>query len=122
VRGGAWGAHGGSLHVWSALDGELVQSLEIAPSGLNSDVAFSPDGTVLAASGGLIPESGEEVLKLWSMPDGQLLNEINYRGVLGDIRFSPDGQQIAVKALNSEQGISLEPVWKLHSFRQPSHQ
>jgi beta-lactamase class A len=115
ATGGAWGAHGGSLHVWSALDGELVQSLEIAPSGLNGDVAFSPDGTVLAASGGFIPESGEEVLKLWSMPDGQLLHEINYRGVLGDIRFSPDGQQIAVKALNSEQGISLVRMYNVRS-------
>ncbi len=110
ASGGAWGAHGGSLHIWSALDGELVQSLEIAPSGLNGSVAFSPDGTVLAASGGFIPESGEEVLKLWSMPDGQLLHEINYRGVLGDIRFSPDEQQIAVEALNSEQGIYLYNV------------
>lgn len=105
---GTSGSIWNTLYVWRVVDGELVQSLEIAPSGSTTDVAFSPDGTVLAVNGGYIFEDKLQTLKLWSVPDWELLQEIDYAGKGGSMRFSPDGQRIAVAALGTEDRHKIE--------------
>ncbi|HEX3997686.1 MAG TPA: c-type cytochrome domain-containing protein [Pirellulales bacterium] len=59
---------------------------------------FSPDGKLLATGGGLAARSGQ--LKLWNVADGKLMREIPAaaRDTIFGVRFSPDGQYLAVAA------------------------
>lgn len=57
-------------------------------------VAFSPDGTLLAAAGGKPARGGEVVL--WNVADGALLRRIEgHRDNILDAKFSPDGATLA---------------------------
>ena len=53
-------------------------------------LAFSPDGTILAAA----TDVGE--LQLWSMRDFTRLHSIEVEGYPSDLKFSPDGKLVAV--------------------------
>ncbi len=59
---------------------------------------FSPDGKLLAASGGLAARSAE--LKIWNVADGSLARELTaaHRDTIFGVRFSPDGQYLATAA------------------------
>lgn len=58
-----------------------------------TNVAYSPDGTVLASTG------DDATVKLWRTSDGQLLRTMPYtRGSRSSLAFSPSGQTIAVAA------------------------
>ena len=56
---------------------------------------FSPDGKLLATSGGLPARSGQ--VKIWNVADGKLVREITtpHRDTVFAVRFSPDGQYLA---------------------------
>jgi WD40 repeat protein len=109
----AAGVSGGRILLWRAADGTLVRTLSIPLGGwaLNSfgvpligQVAFSPDGGLLAAgwAGSLL---------LWRPADGVLLHEYHeesYLTTIASAAFSPDGQFLAYGSSTGQ--VVLRPV------------
>jgi WD40 repeat protein len=73
-----------SVTLYNVRDGTIAQQL--AGVGSNS-VAFRADGGVLAAGG------NDGIVRIWSMPEGQLIAELErHTSAVSSIAFSPDGQ------------------------------
>jgi WD40 repeat protein len=90
-------------------DGALLRKLERSGSEVN--VAFSPDGSLLASGCNIS-------VKLWSVKDGALLRNLEYKrtptlsspgtsSICGAVAFSPDGSLLASSAAD---GVRL---WKV---------
>jgi len=75
----------GEVWLWRVSDGTLVRTLD-GRVGDVWDVAFSPDGTLLAAATG----GG---IRLWRISDGTLLRTLE--GDTSSVAFSPDGTLLA---------------------------
>jgi eukaryotic-like serine/threonine-protein kinase len=107
----AVGALGGPVVVWDLAG----TGLRAHCRGLHTDVrclAFSPDGTTLAAAGG-------GAVMLWDGATGSPLLRLHERGAQGGLAFSPDGSRIAVAsqpifAKRSDTGLG---VWELENGR-----
>ncbi|MEU6148834.1 protein kinase [Actinosynnema sp. NPDC047251] len=79
----------GVLHLWDSAKGDLIKRAQ-AHQGAAYDVAFKPDGSELVTVG----EDG--VVVLWNA-EGRELRRFSRPGtVFTAVRFSPDGQRIAV--------------------------
>jgi len=76
----------GMIEKRGTLDGELIDSLNRHPSRLY-DLAFSPDGSILAAG------FNDGYVRLYSLLDGQMLGVLN--GNAQSLAFSPDGSLLA---------------------------
>jgi len=79
------------VRIWNVSDSSLYQSLPIGRR--NETVAFSPDGTLLAAG-------DREGITLWSYPDFELLYFIPNENtddnfIVSDLVFSPDSKFLA---------------------------
>jgi WD40 repeat protein len=61
-----------------------------AHNGIIHRIKISPDGKYLASNG------DDHTVKIWSLPDGQLLNTIKMEDVQVPFAFSPDGKTLAV--------------------------
>jgi cysteine-rich repeat protein len=82
------GAGAGQAAWFNVETGELARLLPL--QGGARGVAFSPDGTVVAAG----TQSGD--LVLWNAQTGDLIaNNGTHRSVITDIAFSPDGRWLA---------------------------
>jgi WD40 repeat protein len=69
-----------------------------------TDIAFSPDGQILASS------SPDGSIKLWRVRDGALLHVLAGTDVAaGYVAFSPDGT-----ILMTSNGTSLTQIWQVH--------
>jgi eukaryotic-like serine/threonine-protein kinase len=76
----------GTLLLWDLATGQYLD-LPYRSSGVR-DLAFSPNGLLLAAA-------GEEV-QIWRVADGQVCGELKGHGQgVGAVRFSPDGNLMA---------------------------
>ena len=79
-------------------------------------VAFSPDGTRLAAAGGLPAQKGE--VKIWDVAARKLLTTINgHKDCIYAVAFSPDGKIIAtssydklIKLWDADTGAELRTL------------
>jgi WD40 repeat protein len=60
-------------------------------------VAFSPDGTVLATSGG-----PEKAVLLWDVESGELLRSLPHGDQSMAITFSPDGRFFAAGCFDNQ--------------------
>jgi WD40 repeat protein len=70
-------------------------------------VAFSPDGTLLAAAGGY-----EKAILLWRVESGELLRSLPHDEQSMAIAFSPDGRLLAVGGFDGQVylwGIPTDP-------------
>jgi sugar lactone lactonase YvrE len=77
---------GTTLRLWRLPAGEEVQAASHRAAGL----AFSPDGSVLAAA------CRDGRLRLWGVADGAPLGAFRWHGnSLGAVAFSPDGKWLA---------------------------
>jgi WD40 repeat protein len=78
------------------LDRRAGRTLTLDSGGLQSRMAFNPDGSVLATG-------GEREVRLWRATDGALLRVLDCGPVDGALspRFSPDGRLIVVGHRNS---------------------
>lgn len=95
----ATGTLSGTMQLWQ-YDGRSLRSLA-ANMGAIVDIAFSPDGALIAAA--FAPKSqvfptgsGDPVARIWRVSDGTLVN--TFMGHTGDVlgvAFSPDGLMLA---------------------------
>lgn len=67
-----------------------------AHRGPGREVAFSPDGQILATS------SVDSTVKLWRVADGTLLRTLQHPEGVTSIAFSPDGQQLVSGSYDSK--------------------
>lgn len=76
------------VHVIEVATGATVRELDTTPSGLNG-VVFSPDGTLIAASG----TSG--LVRVWRAADGELVRTCEgLSGTVSAVVFTPDSGSI----------------------------
>ena len=106
-------AYDPNVYLWDVEDGSLLRTFS-AHQGNVVAVAFSGDGTLLAAGGGLRPEMhcAERVsdprIVVWRLADGQRLWTLD--GVLGGtghLAFSASGNRLAVTSRACFRGGSL---------------
>jgi WD40 repeat protein/DNA-binding SARP family transcriptional activator len=99
----------GTAKIWSADTGELVRSLSGDPDTVGYDIAFSPDGRLLAASW------ISQVL-VWDVATGELRLRLPGQVVAGmatRLNFSPDSTRLAVANMDGQP-----KVWDLASGRE----
>jgi WD40 repeat protein len=89
---GKWLASGsggnGTVYFWSAATGELVFSLEQGNERDVHDIAFSPDGTILATGG------TDYYARIWDISEKKVLHEMWLIGMYS-LALSPDGSLLA---------------------------
>jgi WD40 repeat protein len=84
----------GKVTIVESETGKKVQELTANEGGI-AHLAFSPDGKILASSG------RDTLVKLWSMPDGKLLQDLGksrggqFKDWIHAAAFSPDGSRLA---------------------------
>lgn len=90
----AVGRQDGLVSILDADTGQVITEL----SGLGYDalVQFSPDGSFLAAAGGLAPYLFDGALRLWRTADYALVNEIPLPGVPSVVTIAPSQPVAAV--------------------------
>ena len=79
----------GTVRVWDAATGEVIQTLE-GHDGSVLAVAFSPDGRTIASSG------RDGTIRIWDPASGDELRSLEgHDGAVFGVAFSPDGGTIA---------------------------
>ena len=79
----------GRADLWNTATGALTATLTDQFKESSGDVAFSPDGTLLATANG---SSGAD---LWNVASGTLVTRITQPGYVYGVAFSPDGTLLA---------------------------
>ena len=96
-----------SIRLLDAATGKLVRAIERRPSNSLHSIAFSPDGTLVAA------EDKYEV-SLWEVATGQLVRRMDGSLCVERLAFTPDGTQLI--ATPGFKGDVL--VWDVATGRQ----
>jgi WD40 repeat protein len=81
--------------LWNVATGKVVRTLSVRDCVLS--VAFSPDGTILAAAAG-----AEKAILLWDVETGDLLRTLPHNDQSMAIAFSPDGRLLASGCFDSQ--------------------
>jgi dipeptidyl aminopeptidase/acylaminoacyl peptidase len=89
--------------LWQVSDGALLQTLS-GHSREVTDVAFSPDGTLLASA------SADGTAKVWQVSDGaEVRTLMGHSNWVNSVSFSPDGTLLA--SASADNTIRLWQVW-----------
>lgn len=103
------------IELWDAVAGERLQEFRPAAGGVHA-VAFSGDGTLLAASAISRPEA-----YVWDVRRGTLLATLTADQPLFRVRFTPDGARLLAGGRTSRTWIwdvrSRQPVGQLLGHR-----
>jgi RNA polymerase sigma factor (sigma-70 family) len=99
-----WEGDGGILHVGDAATGKKHRTLIGNPAGF-SDLALSPDGSILAAGGNdlsvqLWDIAAGKLLRKWSWPKGKDTHTCVER-----LAFTPDGKLLATASFRSHEVV-----------------
>jgi WD40 repeat protein len=99
------------ITIWSAADGKLLRRVKnVAERTLS--LAYSADGSLLAAAGGSPGVSGE--LRIYRAADGSLVHEVGrYGDTAFAVAFSPDGAKLAVAGADRAIRIYDATTWDL---------
>jgi WD40 repeat protein/tRNA A-37 threonylcarbamoyl transferase component Bud32 len=92
------------LQIWDTQTGRALHELR-GHQGITDEVAFSPDGRLLASTG------GEGTVKIWDAESGKLLQTLSgHRDRVSSVAFSPDGRLVA-----SSSKDTLVKLWSSHT-------
>lgn len=90
-----------TLKLWRSSDGSLISTLA-DQADIGWDFTFSPDGQVLASTGGRL----DKTVRLWNL-DGTLITTLEgHRNLVTAIEFSPDGTTLV-----SASGDNTLKLW-----------
>jgi WD40 repeat protein/tetratricopeptide (TPR) repeat protein len=98
------GAFGGA-RLWDVRSG-LARGQVLAQGAEIASVAFSPDGRLAVVGGGRHvftrgwPGAPEGVVEVWQVGTGRKVGALPHPGYVRQVRFSPDGTQIATGGLD----------------------
>jgi WD40 repeat protein len=77
-----------AVRLWDPANGKIVRTFEGHTKDVK-DLAFSPDGRLLASC------DGDGFTRLWDVASGQALQILEQEWPLDSVAFRPDGQQLA---------------------------
>lgn len=103
----------GVLDVWDTVTGER-RTLDVVDGQNVIDLAFHPEGTILAAAYGLdLGHSDRGYVQLWNAATGQRIGEpfAGTRGGVVAVAFSPDGNRLALAAGFEGEGRCRIEIW-----------
>jgi WD40 repeat protein len=99
------GSYDTSVRIWNLTTDSLASTLT-GHLELVNDVAFSPDGNLIASSSGAYEWYQDFSVRLWDVQSGELLNTLDgHADQVMDVDFSPDGMQIASAAFDGTARI-----------------
>jgi WD40 repeat protein len=94
------------LILWDLKTAPPVPSGFSGMTGAIADLAFGPDGRLLAGAG------GQEIVWLWDASRGRVMTELPVHFWITSLAFSPDGQYVAAGGGKRGQPGEIR-VWKL---------
>lgn len=106
-----------NLVLWKVSDGTAVWETSGNKSEIES-VAFSPDGTMVAAAGGF---RGTDVnIRVIRVSDGRLLHSLSTSNSYGvrQLAFSPDGRWLAAGCYESGRFPGGVEIWRVSNWTQ----
>lgn len=116
--GGLSGHADQRLRLWDVSSGDLVNETA-QQAGIIWDIAFSPEGQVLASA------QGDDTVRLWRGSDLSPLGQLKMSGQVNSVAISPDGQRLAAGVAESDGGVvylwdlataSVVRLWKAESI------
>ena len=101
-----------TIKLWDVASGTYLRTLSGDPA--TNWVAFSPDGHLMAASGGAWGSGVQEVV-LWDVASGNVVRILAHARSVGPVTFSPDGRLVASTiGTIGESGAALK-MWDVAS-------
>jgi hypothetical protein len=102
-----------TVSLWRVSDGQPLHMLDASALGdarINrmriTDVAFSPDGNRIAAVVSIMGDANN-VIAVWRVSDGALIQHLNTLDPIDAIAFSPDGSRLLVEHRSDVYSLSV---------------
>jgi WD40 repeat protein len=93
-------AVGGIVRSWDLT--RSTESVDLPEVGYVANLAFSPDGTLLASA-----STSSDTVRLWHMPEGREIRSLKHEKLVNAVAFGPDGRHLATAGVGGAQ------VWAL---------